>query len=122
MLPACRECNSFARDLYFNNFGRRLQHVKDKIRKKHAAALRMPIWWSDELDTISSQMRKEVEAWQELRRVTHGRLAWDAISYLRHAVAMRNFAASDAASDRMRDIAVSLLGLSHIKTAPSKDD
>ncbi len=122
LLPACLECNRFASDLYPYDFTKRVEHVKNKIRRKHANVLRTPIWSADELDTMSGLMREEVRIWRERRRIVHARLAWDVASYLRQLVATRNSAATDAGCDRTRDIVLSLLGLCRGRTGPFKSD
>lgn len=111
LLPACGECNRFARDLYPYDFSKRLQHVKDRIRWKYRRILQTPAWSADELDELSGSMRREIARWRDVRRITHGRLAWDAIAHLRHFVSTPSFAAHGAESARTRDIAVSLLKL-----------
>ncbi len=122
LLPACHECNAFARDLYFNNFVKRAEHVKTRISQKHANALRMPRWQADELDEISGHMRKDVEIWQGRRRATHVRLAWDAVTYLRHIVATRSFVVQGAESEHIRGIVGSLLGIFPARIDPSSAD
>lgn len=119
LLPACRECNAFARDLYPYDFIKRVEHVKNRIRKKHARMLRrMPVWEADELDEMSGHMRRDIELWQRKRRIVHARLVWDVVNYLRQLVATRSFAARDAESDHTRDIVVTLLRLSPGRTGP----
>lgn len=111
LLPACLECNRLARDLYPYDFTKRVEHVKNRLRKKHTNVLRTPIWSADELETMSGLMQEEVRIWRERRRIVHARLAWDVTNYLRQLVATRNSAATAAACDHTRDIVLSLLDL-----------
>ena len=121
LLPACPECNRFARDTYPYDFGRRVQHVKDRIRRKYRRVLTTPTWCAEELDELSGFMQKATVGWRDAKRITRARLAWDANNHLLLSVATRSFAAHDADCAHIRDFVVSLLKLYPSETDHSND-
>ena len=121
LLPACGECNRFARDLYPYDFSKRVQHVKNRIGRKYRSVLATPTWCAEELDELSGFMRKASVEWRDEKRITRARLAWDVNKHLRLSVATRNFAAHDADCARIRAFVVSLLKLSLLETDHSNE-
>jgi hypothetical protein len=113
LLPACGECNGFARDLHPFDFISRAAHVKSRIRRKYKRVLETPTWCAEEVDELNGFMRGAVVRWRDEKSITRARLAWDAAEHLRHSVATRNFAARDADNVHTRAIVVSLLKLFH---------
>lgn len=76
LVPACRECNgALGGALVFTMTARR-KHVKDRLRKKYRAQLRMPGWDADDLDGMTPEMVREILANLRLREHVMQRLAW----------------------------------------------
>jgi len=82
ILPACGECNNLASTEWPTNFEKRVAHVKSKLEWRHRKALKMPVWTADDLDELSSEMRREIKIWQKRSRIAKQRIAWNAMSYL----------------------------------------
>lgn len=82
LFPSCGECNMLAGTEHPTNLEKRIAHVKQRIASRHRKALRVPIWSEDDLSELSPEMEKEIRAWQEKRRIAHGRLVWNAAVYI----------------------------------------
>lgn len=82
LLPCCRECNTYAGASYAFDFDKRVNFVREKIRKKNAKYLKMPIWTEEQLDELSGRLKRSVKLCQEKRRIATKRLAWDVCKYL----------------------------------------
>lgn len=82
LLPACKECNSLAGTDWPTDFGKRKGMVNDKLRRRNAKALSMPVWTKEDLEEMKRGMRKEIEIWQTRRRIAERRIAWNAEGYL----------------------------------------
>lgn len=82
IIPACRECNSLAGTNHPLDLELRVDHVKNKLRKRHKKALNMPVWDADDLCGVRGNMRRDVNFWQEKRRVAHARVTWGYKPYL----------------------------------------
>jgi hypothetical protein len=82
LLPCCRECNAYAGTSYAFDFDSRINFVREKIEKKNAKYLKMPIWTEEDLEELSGKLRRSVKLCQEKRRIARKRLAWDVYKYL----------------------------------------
>lgn len=82
LLPCCRECNSYAGASYAFDFDKRVNFVREKIRKKNGKYLKMPIWTEEELRELSGRLKGSVKLCQERKRIATKRLAWDVYKYL----------------------------------------
>lgn len=82
LLPACSECNTFAGTSYPTNLAKRIEYVKERLKKKYRKILRMPVWTQDELNEMGYGLKTGIDQCQRNRRTAHGRIAWNAESYL----------------------------------------
>lgn len=82
ILPACRECNFLAGTSYPTDFWKRVNLVKEKIKKRNRKLVNMPFWSKEDLNELGPNMRRDVEIWQRKKRIVHSRLAWNVESYL----------------------------------------
>jgi hypothetical protein len=82
LLPACSECNGIAGTNWATDFAARSAFVRDQLRFKYRHVLGTPEWANWELKELDYGLRRKVEKWQELRKITLKRIAWDAAHYL----------------------------------------
>lgn len=97
LLPACQECNNFAGAGFATKFEDRARHVKARLRNKYRKQLATPEWSEDELDDIAQSLRGSVRAWDETKRRSQERLAWNAEAYLASIDHNNDFAQAVAA-------------------------
>ena len=83
LLPACRECNSLAINLFPNDFWKRVELVKEKLRKRYARELRISNWTSEELEGLSPSMKRDIAKCLKNKKVVQERLAWSVPRYLK---------------------------------------
>jgi hypothetical protein len=87
LLPACRECNSFAIDWFPTDFRKRVDLVKGKLRKRYARDLRISGWTAEELEDLSSSMKKDIAECLKRKKIAQERLAWNVLKYLKFIAA-----------------------------------
>ena len=75
-VPACRECNSAIGARIFPTLADRKRFVKDWLRRRHAALLRVPDWTEAELADLGPQMERYVRTGVRHRDIVRSRLAW----------------------------------------------
>jgi len=82
LLPACRECNSFASDSYPTNFEKRVAYVKKKIAVRYKKHLKTAVFDEEELNSLNGNLKRSVVLWQQQRRIIVSRIAFPAIMFL----------------------------------------
>ena len=99
LLPCCRECNNLAGTEHPFDFARRVELVKEKIKKRNKKILDMPIWHQDEIEELGPNMRRQVILCQNKRRNVHRRLAWNAFAHIAFIVQTNDSALVNAVMD-----------------------
>lgn len=111
ILPACRECNSFAHTAHATNWDRRVAYVKEKVRKRWVRDLKVADWTERELKELGPKMRKEVQASLDRKVAVQERLCWEPARYL-GLIAGYHLDASELAANGIK---ISIDGM-HAKT------
>ena len=76
-VTCCLECNSELGNRWLNSVAERSGYLKAVYQRKYAAALRMPDWDKEELDSIDgTTLRSSIEAGLKLRDVQRARVAY----------------------------------------------
>lgn len=99
ILPACGECNGLAGTEWSEDFARRCEHVKKRLRIKHARILAVPDWSGLEFRDTSGRFQRWVKASILRRDHIRERLAWNAVAYLQSIDRSNYFAALHAETD-----------------------
>lgn len=84
ILPACKECNSIALNLFPQDFWARVEYVKKKLAKKYSRDLRVKNWLGEELSELSQSMEKDVMICLERKKIVKNRIAWNVGKYLQN--------------------------------------
>jgi hypothetical protein len=82
ILPCCKECNVLVGTSNPFDFEKRVDLVKNKLKRRYRKVLEMPVWSEDDLEDTGFAIRGSIEEWQNERRIAKSRLAWNAMSYL----------------------------------------
>jgi hypothetical protein len=82
LLPACHECNGLAGTDWSSDFWERCELVKNKLRGRYARWLNTPDWDDEEIAELGYNLRTNVTAWQEQKKIARTRIAWNAEPYL----------------------------------------
>lgn len=96
ILPACRECNSFAGTEWPDDFEARAQHVKGKLAQRYAKEIATPEWRDDELRQLGPNLRREAIRWRKRCEIARRRIVWNAIVYLLFIDRNNDFVVIDA--------------------------
>lgn len=82
ILPCCKECNVLAGTLHPNNFEKRAEYVKNRLRKRYRSKMNAGHFTVDEIDEFSGNLKRSVNLWQNQKRVARTRIAWNALAYI----------------------------------------
>lgn len=75
-VPACEECNRLALDEPHISLSERQQFIKSKLKEKYKKYIQFIDWESDEIQELSYNLRKSVEAHMNLKYLIAYRLAY----------------------------------------------
>jgi hypothetical protein len=74
--------NCFAETEFHSDFEKRAESVKEKIRAKYRRLIETRHWTDPELNKLGHGLRKYIRTWEEEKKRTERRMAWDVKAYL----------------------------------------
>lgn len=92
LLPCCKECNSLAGTMHPQNFERRIEYVKNRLRKRHRSKMNVGYFTVDEIEEFNGNLKRSVNLWQNQRRLVHERIAWNVMAYIASIDKNKDFA------------------------------
>lgn len=76
VVPCCHECNTVLGNKLYHTVSSRAAYIHGKLQERYKKVLRTPDWEEEELEELSQDMRKSIEAGLAIRDKTRARISF----------------------------------------------